>query len=146
MAVFLQASGRGRRSERGEAGPLYSLLPKHPPSGSQADHRKQRHYAEKLLAPRRIFGSLVDAVMAKFDEHVAVDCHQRQEYPTITSEERGISSCGVAERNKDAKHRQQSHACHQHSGRGLKMSFLLLECQFPVKDPPEGGKEESEKH
>jgi hypothetical protein len=52
----------------------------------------------------------------------------------------------VAERDYDAKRGKQSHACQQHPCRGLKMSLFLFKCEFPVKDPPEGGKEEPEEH
>ena len=54
-----------------------TALPKKPPFSGKADHDDYCHYAQKLLAARRIFGRLVNAVMAKFDEHVAVHCNQR---------------------------------------------------------------------
>src|ERR1700732_932107 len=123
-----------------------TALPKKPPSGSEADHDKHCRCEEKLLAARRIFRRLVDAVVAKLGEHVAVHCKQCQENPVIACEQCRIGLRSVAERDNDAKHRKQSHACHQHSGRGLKMSLFLFKCEFPVKEPPEGGKEEPKEH
>jgi hypothetical protein len=58
-----------------------TALLKKPRSGSEADHDKPCRYEEELLAARRIFGRLVDAVVAKLGEHVAVHNKQRQENP-----------------------------------------------------------------
>ena len=90
---------------------------------------------KKHFSLRVEFGRLVDAVVAKLGEHIAVHCKLRQENPVITCEQCRIGLRGVAERDYDAKRGKQSHACQQHPGRGLKMSLFLFKCEFPVKDP-----------
>jgi hypothetical protein len=72
------------------------------------------------------FRRLVNTVAAKFGEHVAVHCKQRQKNPVIACEQCRIGLRRVAEWDYDAKRGKQSHACQQHRGRGLKMSLFLF--------------------
>ena len=89
----------GRNGRRpGVTSKVENALPKKPPSGGEADHDRHCRYAEKLLAAGCIFGRLVHAVMAEFDEHVAVHCNQRQENPVIVCEQCRIGPRrGIAE-------------------------------------------------